>query len=417
MYCHHCGKKRTDDAIYCMKCGRLLAAEEEADENAGAEQAAGLSESDLLIEAENRNGHQIMPKVMGKREASRSVWPWLTPLLLAVVMAVSLFFYYTYQSHLNDRVLELQAEGKAAAMAGHYAEALDKLNDAADARPAFAAVQADIEIVTDVAELERMVAAAGKQLENQLLGEAEQALEQARERLKGRAEPVYAKVKDQMETCQVKLDVMKLAVELEGLTTVDELEAKLKVAKGLDSEEAAAVQEQIIARIIDISYTEAEALLQKKDYTDALSVTVRALAFAKDNERLTSLEKRIQQAQEQYEKMEQQRLEQAMQKAAEEDLKNQTAAVEVVNIVTTLDEFGALHIEAELKNAATRPIYSISIEFTVYDAEGNEVGSGTAEAMPNYVEPGETMSFMDTVFGVFAEDTTVVVDHATWYLD
>nr|WP_243864669.1 FxLYD domain-containing protein [Paenibacillus castaneae] len=106
-----------------------------------------------------------------------------------------------------------------------------------------------------------------------------------------------------------------------------------------------------------------------------------------------------------------------MQKEAAEDLKNQTAAVDVIHIKTTLDENGDVYIEAELKNVATRPIYSVKIQYTVLDKGGKEVAKGKAAVLPDYVEPGENMSFKEAVKDVHMEDTTVIVDHITWYLD
>ncbi|WP_424767042.1 FxLYD domain-containing protein [Paenibacillus sp. sgz302251] len=417
MYCHHCGKKRTDDAIYCSQCGRLLEVEMEFETEASAEAEAGAFESAAAAETAISNEQRYMPKDAGKQGGARSLWAWLTPVLLAFVTAAVVFAYYSYESDLNDRVMDMQADARSMALTGKYAEALAMLKEAADARPDYAALQADVDIVSYVIELEHSAAAAGMLIEERKLSEAKQALEQVRDALRGHSEPIFAKVKEQLEVHQVKLGVMTLTEELAELKTVDELEAKLNVANNLDSDEAIAVREQIVARIVEISYAEAEALLGKKNYNDALAVTNRALDFALDDEKLTELEERIRQAQEQYEQAEQQRLEQAMQNAAAEDLKNQTAAVEVVNIETTLDEFGDLNIAGELKNAATRPIYGISIQFTVMDAEGNELGSGTADATPQYVEPGETMSFSSTVYGVYVDNTTVVVDHATWYLD
>jgi hypothetical protein len=198
---------------------------------------------------------------------------------------------------------------------------------------------------------------------------------------------------------------------------VDELDAKLKVANHLEGEEASALREQILAKIVAISVKDAEALLKTKNYSEALEITSKGLEIASGNEQLAALEKQINKAQTDYEKTEQQRLEHAMQQAAAEDLKNQTAAVEVVKIDSKLDELGNLTITGELKNAATRPIYSISVQFIVYDAAGKEVGKGTAVASPDYVDPGEKLSFTSTLDGVHVENTTVVVDHATWYLD
>ncbi|MBD2871254.1 FxLYD domain-containing protein [Paenibacillus arenilitoris] len=413
MYCHHCGKKRTDDAVYCSQCGRLLAAGEDEEEAASAELAAGLQESISTNSAEAPLNRLLEKKDQGRRSA----WVWVAPSLLAVVSAAAVFTYYMYQEGINDKVLRLQNEAKAEALSGKYAEALAKLEEAAEARPGFAAVRADLEIVSEVAGLEQSLSAIGKQLDEKKLDEAEQSLQQAKEALAGRDEPVYAKAKERLETYRTRHGVMKISAELGELLTVDELEAKLNAAKHLDGEQSDTLRKDIVARIVELCYEDAMALLNDKNYNDALAVTARALAFSKDDERLTELEKRIEKEQKQYEQAERQRLEQAMQKAAEEDLKNQTAAVEVVNIVTTLDEFGDLYIEGELKNAATRPIYSISVQYTVYGAEGSVLGTGSALATPDYVEPGETMGFTGTVYGVYEEGATVVVDHATWYLD
>ncbi|MDQ8733821.1 FxLYD domain-containing protein [Paenibacillus sp. LHD-38] len=417
MYCHHCGKKRTDDAVYCSQCGRLLADDEDAAAKGSAERTLVILETAASIETDRGNRQTAIPIIARKRGARGSLWAWLMPIILALVTAGSVFSYYIYQAGINDRVIKLQAKAKSAALAGRYEEAQALLQEAADARPSFAAVQKDAEIVALAGVLSSSVTAAGKQLEEQKLAEAEKTLEKAGNELNGHTEPIFTMVKEQLNTFTVKLGVMKLTEELADLKTVDELAAKLNVANHLEGEEAAAVQEQIVAKIVDISLKEAESLLKKKSYSGALEVTAKGLTYAKDNEKLTKLEKQITEAQADYEKDEQQRLEQAMQQAAAEDLKNQTAAVEVVHIDSTLDEFGDLNIAGELKNAATRPIYSITVKFIVYDAGGNEVGSGTATAAPDYAQPGEKIIFNSTVYGVYVENTTVVVDHATWYLD
>ncbi len=351
------------------------------------------------------------------RRGKRAVWLWLLPMMLLLVMSGALTAYYFYETDLNERVLELQAEAKADALSGHYEKAMDKLRQASDSRPAYAALQKDMDLVALAAEVERMIGDATQRLGDQDSIQAEKTLEQADGRLKGREEPVYSRVKEQLEQAQLGLEVLKLSQELDGAQTLEELEEKLAVARALDSEEAHAIKEHIIEKLVQVSTEQAEALLARKSYSDALAVTARARSVARDNQELLALELRIRKEQEQYEKTEQQRLEHAMQKAAAEDLKNQTAAVEVVRLKTSLDVFGGLTVEAQFKNAATRPIYSVVIQYTVYDENDRAVGSGTASATPEYVEPGETMGFVDTVYDVESENTRIVVDHATWYLD
>lgn len=118
-----------------------------------------------------------------------------------------------------------------------------------------------------------------------------------------------------------------------------------------------------------------------------------------------------------FEQAEQERIERAMQKAAEEDLLNQTAAVEVVKVDTSFDETGVFNIHALLKNAATRPIYSVEIQYSVRGKDKQILKKGTSIAMPNYIEPNESFTFDATVEGIEETDATVIIDHVTWYLD
>ncbi|OMF37836.1 hypothetical protein BK133_04715 [Paenibacillus sp. FSL H8-0548] len=417
MYCHHCGKKRTDDAIYCIQCGRMLSEGKSAEADASAQEIVSFAETAAAMENVLASEQPQTANSTQRQSAKGAVWAWIVPIMLAFVSAACVFSYYIYQTGINDRVLKLQEEARIEALAQNYAAAQELLHEAVHARPSFAAVQKDADIVEHAEELTRMVAAADKQLQEQKLSEAELMLEQARNELKGHTEPIYDKLKEQLGVLAMQLGVMQLSDELAGLNSVEELTAKLNSASHLEGDEAAAVKEQIMEKIVDICVKEAEVLMKDKSYSDALDVTGKALSVVNDNERLIKLEKQINQAKFDYEKAEQQRLEHAMQQAAAEDLKNQTAAVEVVHIESTLDEFGDLAIEAELRNAATRPIYSISVTFSVMDMDGNKIGSGTAVAEQDYLESGETIKINSTVYGIYVENTTIVVDHATWYLN
>ena len=117
-----------------------------------------------------------------------------------------------------------------------------------------------------------------------------------------------------------------------------------------------------------------------------------------------------------FEKAEQERIEQAMKAAAQEDLKNRTAAVEVTALNANVDEYGDLYINGEIKNVATKGIYSITIYYTITDAEGNYLDDGFTTVYPYYVKPGDTGTFEDIYYGV-NENAKVAIDNITWYLD
>lgn len=421
MYCHHCDKKRTDDAVYCSQCGRQLVFEDAHSEAAAkAEWTEDIEETAAALDIDNVNTVKevaLLPSTQKRMRGKYSVWLWLTPTIIAIAMTALVYAYYEYESGINDRVIELQTKGKVDAIAGKYEEALASLKQAREFRPDYAAVQLDIAIVSHALELELAIRDAAKLLEDEKNSEAERTLGQIKDELKGHIEPIYSKVKELLEAQTIKLEVIKLTEDYSQLTTVDALIGKLNIANGIESDGAKVVREQIVARIVEVSLEEAESLLKRKNYSEAMTVVERAFEFSKENEQLLAIEKRIEKAQLLYEKTEQLRLEQAMQRAAAEDLKNQTAAVEVVKVEKTVDEFGDLTIEAYFKNVATRPIYGVSIKFIVYDVKGEEIGSVKADATPNYIEAGENMTVTATIYGIHDENTTIVAEPVKWYLD
>jgi hypothetical protein len=420
LHCYHCARSFAEDAIYCSQCGRKLQAgtlSEQTDDWPAAlsEEAAALA-IDKSIDDVGR-----MPDVSGRQEAGRSgAGGWIVAAFLAclaVVVAAVVYFYYDYEQNVNERVLKLQSEAKAAALSGKYEEALDLLSEAKAARPEFKSLAADEEIIHHVLKLDEMAQETERLLAAGLASEAEKSFEDFQSELSGRKEPIYDKMNEKLAEYNMKLTIIQLTADLESLTTVKEHGELLNVVNGLIGEEANALREEIIARIRNITKENVDDLVDKKSFSGAVLLIDQALAWAKGDEQLLALKAEVKEKQNAYVQREQQRIEQAMQRAAEEDLINQTAAVEVLRTEGLLDEFGDLTITGYLKNKATRPIYSVSIEYSVLDKEGNRLGGGTASVVPNYIEPGEEMTFTAVLYGVYNDETEIVVDHATWYLD
>ncbi|WP_248565480.1 FxLYD domain-containing protein [Paenibacillus sp. L3-i20] len=353
-------------------------------------------------------------------EAMQSKKNWIMPislLCLAFIVTASVFYYFQYEKNINEDVLNLQTEAKTAALGGEYKKALDLLSKAAKVRPAFAPIKADKDIIQHVIEVKLIADDVEKQLSNNKIKDAEAGVNLLRSELSGHKEPIYDKLRERLDALQMKMTIQQLQKQLETLVTVEEHADMLKVVNGLFGEEAIALKDRVLVGIRKLTLAEVEGLLKRKNFTDALSVVEESLFLVKGDADLTSLMKRVEDEQKRYEQAEQQRIEQAMQRAAEEDLINQTAAVEVVSTDHTLDEFGDLTIVGVMKNAATRPIYEVKVEFTVQSMDGEVFGKGSASATPNYIEPGEQLSYTATIYGVNTKDVVVVVDHATWYLD
>ncbi|MFX3631315.1 MAG: FxLYD domain-containing protein [Candidatus Pristimantibacillus sp.] len=407
VYCDHCGKEHTADAVYCSQCGKLLE-HQPLEAAALAERKAGMSETGAALGTKTKRRTKL---------GGRAIIIGLIPVILFFVTSATVWSYYLYETNMNDQVVGWHEQAKKDALVGKYEQAAAGLKKAVDARPDYTAAKEDLHIVEEAIVFEKEINTVNEKLKKNAIIEAEPLLEQLKTKLRGREEPLFAVVHDQLTDITIQMTVIQVGDKLEEIQTIDELAAVLNQVKGLTGEDALELRDRIESEITARTFEEAEAFLKKKNFSVALEITKKGMTYATDDEKLTKLYARIEKEKKNFELDEQKRIENAMQKAAEEDLLNQTAAVEVKHIGTELDELGDFHIRGELKNAATRPIYSVTIEYTVRDSEGNVIESGSVEATPNYIEAGESFLFTSVVHEVTDANSTVVIDHATWYLD
>lgn len=407
VYCNYCGREHDADAVYCSQCGKLLK-HQPLEAAALAERNAGMSETGAALGTKSKRRTKL---------GGRAIIIGLIPVFLFFATSATVWSYYLYETNTNDQVIEWHEQAKQDALAGKYEQALARLNKAVNARPEYSAAKKDLSIVEEAIGFEKELNAVNEKLKKNAITEAEPLLEQLKTKLRGREEQLFTVVHEQLADITIRLTVTQVGDKLEELQTVDELAVVLNQVKGLTGEDALDLCDRIEGEIAARTYEEADALLKKKNFTDALEVTKKGMTYTTNDEKLTKLYTRIEKEKKSYELDEQKRIENAMQKAAEEDLLNQTAAVEVKHIGTELDELGDFHIRGELKNAATRPIYSVTIEYTVRDSAGIVIESGSVEATPNYIEAGESFIFTGVVHEVTDANSTVVIDHATWYLD
>ncbi|MHA6482650.1 FxLYD domain-containing protein [Paenibacillus sp. strain BS8-2] len=427
LYCHYCVRSYAEDAVFCSQCGRRLHAiaikantqKLDAAWPGVNESAAALHIERSIIVVDGQVSGQEQEAVNRTRISNRQTgWAVFGSLgSVTVIVAASLFMYFRYETNINEQVLKLQVEAKAAALAGHYEEANVLLEKAIRARPDFRAIAEDQEAVLHAAELERLSNEIDERLTNGDTTTAQSELDHLKSELNGRKEPLYEKLKEKAEGYSVELTLAELSHELDSLTTVEEHGDMLNVVNGMMGHEAETLRLRIIAGIRTITTTDVEYLLSRRNYTGALFVCNKALTWAKEDAELLALKERIKSDKETYELEEQQRIEQAMETAAEEDLINQTDAVELLAVDKVVDGMGILTLNGTLRSKATRAIYDVKITYSVRNDRGEVLASGTVMAVPDYIEPGEEMAFSATVSGIYDELVDVTVDDKTWYLD
>ncbi|WP_175406396.1 FxLYD domain-containing protein [Bacillus sp. FJAT-27264] len=417
MFCHQCGAKNASDQKICENCGaRLLTKEMRL---AVLEMAA---DTELLRQPNTSAGKQEEIALQGTststpKKGSSRVFQWVIPLLLAGVIGTGLMLYYNHELSVNQEVMALQQHGKKEALAGRYSDAVQLLEQAIEKRPSYAALTRDRELAVKAAQIKTRLDIVPNQLKSQKLNEGEKSLKDIANMIGKREEPLFAPLQKGLAEQQTMLKVLRIKGELDKLSTISALADKLDSIRSLNGQEAAAVKAQIINKITGISYSSAEAKLRKKDFAGALAEVDNGLFYNSDNEKLTAYRKQITEAKREFEKAQTKRIQLAEQKAAEEDLKNRTAAVNVSDLQVILDDYGDLSITGTVTNTATRPIYSISLNLEIYSSySGSYIGSTYADVSPYKLNPGESGSFSTSYYGVY-QQVQVSAANASWYLE
>ncbi|MHA7583323.1 FxLYD domain-containing protein [Paenibacillus vandeheii] len=412
MYCHVCGTKSSPGDSTCRKCRTKLRDSGSTEEQIWAETAVGLESGAGKAVNQLSRQHQSAPKQSNQGRA----FSWIIPLLLAAVMGALLTYYYKQETGINSEVKSLHQQAEQAALKGKYKEALQLLDTALAKRPNYNALVQDRQITAKAFNLMNQLNEAATSLKTGKLSAGDKTIQAVTKVLNEREEPVFSKVRATLNNRKVTLAVLKVKKEIDSLTTVEALAEKLDTVSNLKGKEAEAVQKQIIDKMAGLSYKQAEQQVKKKDFTAALQTVDQGLSYAPENEKLTAYRERVLSEKKAFEKAEAERIQLAEQQAAEEDLKNRTAAVSLVSVDAALDMYGDLYISGSMVNNATRPISSVTIMVDIYGTDGSYLGQTYVDVYPSWLDVGEEGFFETYYYGVYQEAEVSVVN-ATWYLE
>ncbi|AGX06402.1 hypothetical protein B14911_03764 [Bacillus sp. NRRL B-14911] len=423
MFCNQCGEKLAADSRFCTKCGAPVARpKEEMKDGNGSGQAAAdesLSKKHTYpIDEANMdtpvNGAESRSE--RKRTTFKSALPFALPLVSILIAAIGLSYYYFQEKEVNAEVLGIMKSAEETALKGDYEASKKLLEEGISKRPEYTALKGNLDLVNLALELEGILDTASSKIKKTEFNAASKGLASLKSKINDSESPLFEPFKAKVEEKEVQIAVGTIKKELNGLKTVDELAGKLSILATLPEKEATPVKTEILNKIIQISTDDAEGKLKGKQFTDAFSIIDKGLEYATNDKKLLAFRDRVEQERSAFEQAEQQRIEQAMEAAAQEDLKNRTAAVEVLGVTAEVDEYGDLYVTGEVKNTATASISSVTIYYSVYDADNSYITDGSVTVYPYYLEPGESGSFDDIYYGIY-QDATVDIDNITWYLN
>lgn len=403
MYCHQCGEQLAKNSNFCSQCGVKVETNLDLKLDSGdiepfyAEEAASLE-----IERNQKHFVQFLPILL--------------PIFSFLLVTSGLTIYYFQEKNLNEEVLELNEMAEETALNGDYEKAKELLLKAQSSRPDFTTLELNLNVVNKAIKFEMTLNKISENIKKTQFSQASKELANLRDEVSRNHSPFFIPFYELMDEKDVSIKVGTVKQELNDLKTIDQLAGKLSILASLPKKEASAVKSEILSKIVKISIDDAESKLVNKQFTQAFYTIDKGLQYAINNEKLLAFKKRVEQEKAAFELAEQQRIEQAMEMAAQEDLKNRTAAVEVSDFTVTVDEYGDLYLAGTVENVATKAITSVTIDYSIYDENNVLLDTGTTSVYPYELSPGESGSFEDVYYG-FNQDGDVEIDNITWYLN
>ena len=370
MYCHKCGNKIEDEsARFCPKCGTELIIEQDHEQNVEqpndeppnkvmnnpfkqpVEQTNEIQENesnsddlDDKNDLEQTSQEETTSRVKVNEGRKSLLWPVAIPVLSLILSGCLGYFYYDHQININEQVVQMKDKAENDALKGEYKQAISLLKEASNLRPTYKVLQDDQKQIQKAAELEKALEDISASLKKQELEKADSKINEFKDSTKNLKGPLFSPFQKKIEDKETTLAVAKIKVEIDKLKTVDQLAGKLTTLSSLKSEESDEVNQLIRKKIVTLTLKDAEKLLNEKQYSDAINSVDKGLSYASKNSKLISFKDRIKKEQAAFEKAEQERIEQAMEVAAQEDLNNKTSAVSVETLDAYVDEYGDLYI-------------------------------------------------------------------------
>lgn len=385
MYCPQCGKKRNENDQFCFSCGK-----------------------ELVFQSNEQKGRSFL-------------WRWM-PIMIFLFLGSGLTGYYLYEESVTKAAIHSFEQGEELAIEGDLKAAQQKFKEAKQKRSRFPAAETNENMVSTAMKVNDTLSKANKARRNDNFTEAMELVNNAEQNSAPYDGPLFTTIQEEIVSARTTVMVSELKFDMKGKESIDDLKPVLTRAETLQVDEAQEVAGQIRNQIVDFSINEANNYLKENHFSKALNSVEEGLQINKENEKLMNLKTVIEKRRTAFEEEQQKRIEHAMVAAAKEEEMNQTSAIELNDLKTTVTDYNELKVTGSVKSKATVPVNSIGASYRVLDADGKQFDKGEVYINPDELYPDDTGTFDFMIYDVGKDEKnldqfTVEVDHFTWYLN
>lgn len=445
MFCIKCGTKLSEEAVFCHNCGTKLnntAIENDVKEKDDINHKNDLNPSEELKEITTK--FEPITALITEPVKELAVEPiteplqepfkellynddkfvksnnrsrlWLPPTAAAVFSITLTLGCFVYEKKVSNDAENIRVEAETTALQGKISEAQKLVDKGLSLRPNNKTLQEDKKLLVEGDNIQKHIETLESHVKKQDYAKALEELDKADKEIGEKKGALYSLLKKNIEDKRTGITVLQIKSEMNNKKSIDELAPLLTKISNYTVKEATDTASELRKKIGVIAYNNANELLKKNDFTGAAASIEDGLKYTTDDKKLISFKDTIAKQKASFEKAEQQRIEQAMVAAAKEDTNNRTNAVKVLETNASVNQYGDFVISGKVKNIATRPISSIKIYYTVYDANNNTLGTDYTYVYPDYLDINAEAEFQNTEYGAI-NGHHIKINNITWYLN
>lgn len=386
LFCPYCGTKLNEQETFCIKCGKQIT-------------------DDIKSRLEDK-----------KRRFNKR---WYLPIVIFSASMIFFVIYYFIIQHYTTEAKKIYAQGEERVLEAKYDEASQLFREALTYKENFQQAEVSLDFsqkaVKIMSELEDIPAL----LQNKDYEQALTIITEAENSLRNYQGSAVNELIHELIQQRDDVNIEQLKNTLTNDLSIDELKVTLWEAEAIKSKEAEEIAEQIRQKIIDFAFSKASDQLNKKHFKDARLFVEDGLKYAPQSDKLQSLQQTIEKEKTAFETAQQERIEQAIHMAAEEQQLNENEAVKLDHVNLDYDDQGKLVVKGKVKSVATIPINSVFVEYKILTKKGSKILSNRVFAYPDRLYPDEEGKFEFTHYD-FEEkrkDLKIEVEKITWYTD
>lgn len=385
LHCPYCGTIVKENESYCVKCGKELP-------------------NDLNL------------RFKGKKQFNRY---WYLPISSLLLCMLSLLIFHFIFQHKEITAKELYDQGENFVLDEDYVKAKDSFLDALTYKENFYEANIALEFVDKVITIEGDLGEASKLQENEQFQEALTMIDTAEKTLRTYHGAAVTNLIDQIITERNNIKIEQLKSLINEQPNIDELKSLLWESEAIKNADAEEITLNIRNQIVDYTFSKASEQLNSKQFNDAQILVDDGLKYASDSEKLLSLKTTIENEKTAFEMAQQQRIEQAIHLAAEEQEKNKEDAVNLGTVKIEKDDQDNWIINGEVTSVATVPINSVLIEYSLMTNKDEEILSNKVYVFPDKLYMNENGKFEFTHYDIDKKhkDIKINVNKITWYTD